>query len=190
MAPLPPRPHHWYSPGEIAALLDARAYTNLWRARCPAHGGDNPTALTIREGTSQDGLPMTLLHCHAHQCPVEEICRALGITVAELFVSRPDRAPRSPEAQRLWHHPASRQLAQSPDPATPDDIAELLLIEMIASDPAWFETCVPARRTCLRLGQDPARKIRLSRAFRAAGWHAERVWQTLGQEATYDSTPT
>lgn len=56
----------------------------MWRAKCPAHSGDSPTALSIRE--TDDGA--VLLHCHAHGCAVEDIAGAVGINLADLFPRR------------------------------------------------------------------------------------------------------
>ena len=56
----------------------------MWRAKCPAHSGDNPAALSIRE--TDDGA--VLLHCHAHGCAVEDIVGAVGIDLADLFPRR------------------------------------------------------------------------------------------------------
>lgn len=47
-----------------------------WRARCPAHGGDNPTSLAIAE--TEAGA--VLLYCHAHQCTYDEILGAVDLT--------------------------------------------------------------------------------------------------------------
>jgi hypothetical protein len=58
-----------------------------FRARCPAHEGDNPTALQMAVGA--DGR--ALLWCHAHQCDVQAITATLGLQVADLF---PDGHPR------------------------------------------------------------------------------------------------
>ena len=56
-----------------------------WRAKCPAHAGDNPAALSIRE--TDDGA--VLLHCHAHACAVGDIAGAVGVELSELFPQRP-----------------------------------------------------------------------------------------------------
>ena len=60
---------------DILDRLEYRMADRGYRARCPAHGGDNKTALAIQEG--EDGK--VLLHCHAHGCSYEEIVRALGL---------------------------------------------------------------------------------------------------------------
>jgi hypothetical protein len=52
-----------------------------FRARCPAHDGDNPTALSV--GVGADGR--AVLWCFAHECDVEAITAALGLSVADLF---------------------------------------------------------------------------------------------------------
>lgn len=52
-----------------------------FRARCPAHDGDNRSSLHVQEGT--DGR--AVLYCFAYQCSVEQITDALGLRVADLF---------------------------------------------------------------------------------------------------------
>jgi hypothetical protein len=60
---------------DILNRLDCRRAGRGYRAVCPAHGGDNKTALAIQEG--EDGK--VLLHCHAHGCTYEDILRSLGL---------------------------------------------------------------------------------------------------------------
>src|SRR5262245_23825648 len=84
--------HTWVSPSTIAAMLEAVRHGDHWRAACPAHSGENPQSLSIREGRDKYGHPMTLLHCFAHECSIEDICRALGISVRHLFCIQPDYA--------------------------------------------------------------------------------------------------
>jgi hypothetical protein len=63
-----------------------------FRARCPAHGGDNRSSLHV--GVGADGR--AVLWCFAHQCTVEAIVDALGIAVADLFPDGHQRAHRLP----------------------------------------------------------------------------------------------
>ena len=172
--------HHWHSPAEIAAQLDATQHGTTWRARCPAHGGDNPQSLHIAEGVARDGTPLTLLYCHAHQCSAADICAALGIPVTGLWCIRPD-APARPRGYVKPHLPPRKKGDHAA--YTSDDLAEGMLIEMLVSDPAWFATCVGARETCWRLGQEPARKYRLSAAMATAGLRVLDQWAQLASEA-------
>lgn len=56
-----------------------------WRSSCPAHDGQNRTALSIDQG--RDGVLVT---CHADiTCTPEAIAKSLGLTVRDLF-DRPD----------------------------------------------------------------------------------------------------
>ena len=91
--------------GAFLDLLDAvrPRGTGRWSARCPAHADRSPS-LSIAGGDR--GL---LLHCWAG-CTIEEICTALGLQVADLFIDgRPDpehqrhrtRARQAQEQQRL-----------------------------------------------------------------------------------------
>jgi len=59
-------------------LLDVRKNGSGWSARCPAHDDKKPS-LSISEG--ENGR--TLLFCHAG-CAVAEICKAIGVSVADL----------------------------------------------------------------------------------------------------------
>jgi hypothetical protein len=52
-----------------------------FRAMCPAHDGDNPGSLHVRIGA--DGR--AAVWCHAHQCAVEDIVKALGLEMCDLF---------------------------------------------------------------------------------------------------------
>jgi hypothetical protein len=51
-----------------------------WESRCPGHDGDGHN-LGISEG--KDGR--ALLHCFAHECPVEAIAKPIGLQLRDLF---------------------------------------------------------------------------------------------------------
>lgn len=57
---------------------------NRWRACCPAHGGKNPSALSIGAGNDD----AVLLRCW-HGCTVEQVCDAMGVELQDLFPKRP-----------------------------------------------------------------------------------------------------
>ena len=154
-----PLVHVWITPAMIAAQLDATRHGDHWRASCPAHGGENTSALAITEGTDADGHPMTLLHCFAHECDIAAICVGLGIQVAQLFCIQPAYAKthrRSPRA----HGIGIKQLRELQE-ATPDDIAQVMLLEMLRDDAGFLEECEPARQTMYRLLQSPRHRLRL-----------------------------
>lgn len=69
-----------------------RTWTDRHYYRCPAHEDRSPS-LSVAEG--RDGR--ALVHCFAG-CTVEEVCRALDLTVRDLFV---DRGPELPEGTRF-----------------------------------------------------------------------------------------
>jgi hypothetical protein len=56
-----------------------------WRSCCPAHGGSNPSALSI--GVGDNGG--VLLRCW-QGCTVEQVAAALGLEMTDLFPPRPD----------------------------------------------------------------------------------------------------
>jgi hypothetical protein len=61
----------------LADILDCWPHKksgNGYRGRCPAHGGDNPTALEITETAGK-----LHYHCYAHDCTIQEILTALGL---------------------------------------------------------------------------------------------------------------
>lgn len=181
--------HIWYTPAEIAAWLDGKPHGKKWRARCPAHGGENRQALGIAQGRDRDGNPMTLLHCFAHQCSIEDICAALGIEVRNLFLVHPDYARSAPPRARSPR--ISRLVAL--DIVEPDDIAQVMLEEMIVSDPDFIQTCAPARAKMWELASRSVRaKAQLTQALHTSGIHPTRFWTALEQEqgetdATYGS---
>lgn len=55
-----------------------------WRACCPAHGGSNPSALSI--GVGDTGA--VLLRCWS-ECGVDEVAQALGLELSDLFPPKP-----------------------------------------------------------------------------------------------------
>jgi hypothetical protein len=66
-----------------------------WRACCPAHGGNNPSALSI--GVGDDDV--VLLKCF-HGCGVDEIAVALGLDLADLFAKPANGHGASPLKRR------------------------------------------------------------------------------------------
>lgn len=75
-----------------------------WRACCPAHGGSNPSALSVGVGAEDQ----VLLRCW-HGCDVEQVARALGLELTDLFPPKlhhhtsgvPTRRRLLPAAQAL-----------------------------------------------------------------------------------------
>jgi len=74
------------------------------RARCPAHDGDNASALSVAIGA--DGR--ALVHCHAYGCEADAIAAALGLQVADLFPDGHHRLESAPQLDKPENHkPAS-----------------------------------------------------------------------------------
>jgi hypothetical protein len=171
--------HIWYTPAEIAAWLDGKQHGKQWRARCPVHGGDNASAMGIAQGRDRQGNPMTLLHCFAHQCAIEDICAALGIEVRNLFCVHPLYARNAPPRGRS---PRISRLAAL-EIVKPDDIAQVMLEEMIVSDPDFIQTCAPARAKTWELASRSAHaKAKLTQALHTSGIHPARFLTVLEQE--------
>jgi hypothetical protein len=178
--PPPPTAHIWYTPAWCAEQLGATKYGSKWRARCPVHGGDNPQALGIAQGRDAQGNPMTLLHCFAHHCAIDDLCAALGIEVRNLFCMAPAYA-------RVMRHfppaksPRVARLKQLETPS-PDEVAQILLEEMIVADPTWIETCAPARAKMWELAQaSPQAHAALTRALREAHRNPLTFWEALAR---------
>ena len=80
---------------------------------------------------------------------------------------------------------ASSAYAGQPTPATPDEIAQILLEEMIVSDPEWIQTCAPARAKLWELASASAQAREVfTRALREARITPARFWEALAQECT------
>lgn len=69
--------------------------TDRWRACCPAHGGSNPSALSV--GVGREG--QVLLRCW-HGCDAEAVVAALGLQLEDLFPPRESGAGR-PQRRRM-----------------------------------------------------------------------------------------
>ena len=87
-----------------------------WRARCPAHGSNKNSSLSIAD---RDGR--VLLHCFAG-CSTEAVLAALGLTLRDLFDRPLGEYPR--EHSRPWK---------------PSDVVDLVLqeasiVSVVASD--------------------------------------------------------
>ena len=181
MATQSPPQHRWYSPADCAALLNGVPRGNQWRALCPAHGGDNPSTLSIREGTDRYGHPKTSLKCFAHDCTAEDICAAMGIEVRQLYSIQEEYAKATQYAPRA-KSPRIDKLKQMEEP-TADDIAQILLEEMIVSDPAFIQECPPAREKLWELAEaDPRAKAAFTRALAEAKYIPSIFWRTLAAE--------
>ncbi len=172
--------HYWASPADIASQLDAVPHSGHWRARCPAHGGDNPQSLRIAQGTDKYGHPCTLLKCFAHDCDIRDICAALGIALQNLFCIHPKYAKKTQYAPRA-KGPGIARLATL-DAPSPDDLAESMLCEMIPDDPLFILECLPARKALYRLAQEPERQARLFAALKRASITIAPFWRQLTGE--------
>jgi hypothetical protein len=162
-------------------MLGGEAHGARWRAPCPAHGGSNPTALGIAQGRDRDGNPMTLLHCFANQCSIEDICAAMGLDVKDLFCIHPTFARTHRHAPRA-RSPRVDRLKAMLEPS-PDEIAQILLEEMIVSDPAWIQACPPARAKMWELAQaSPKTRALLSHALHKSGLRPSTFWEALARE--------
>lgn len=53
------------------------------RSTCPAHDGDNPTALSVRDGATRVSIA-----CHTRGCDSKSVLEALGLTLADAYHER------------------------------------------------------------------------------------------------------
>ena len=149
--------HHWYTPSEIAGLLEGTVSGAGFRARCPAHQGENPTSLSINEGTGRDGSPLTLLKCFAHGCYAEAVCEAMGIPLSGLWCIAPSKQRTLPGARQGHIRGMANMLRECGSPDA-DAIALLMLGEMLRDEPGFLAQCPPATALVERLWHDPLRR--------------------------------
>jgi hypothetical protein len=116
----------------LAALKGVVAQGDHWKACCPAHQDDSPS-LSI---TEKDGK--ILLHCFGKGCAVEDVCRAVGWEVADLFPGerppaggkrtasakgKPQPTPKPPPSTTTPAPPPAAPLAGSGEGLTLDELA-------------------------------------------------------------------
>lgn len=125
-----------------AVLLDRldrvrRAGPGRWRARCPVHGGRNPSAVSIRE--TDDGT--VRVYCFVCEANGLAIAEAVGVDPAELFPARDLLAGehrRRPERRPWTAHDVLRGMSH-----------EITVAAIIACDIAKRGTATDHERTCL-----------------------------------------
>lgn len=83
-------------------LTGVKGGSGQWYARCPAHD-DKHQSLSVSIG--QDGR--VLLNCHAG-CSVENVAAAMGLTVKDLFVDKPNAQER-PTITEIYTYPNGAQ---------------------------------------------------------------------------------
>jgi hypothetical protein len=113
-----------------------------FRARCPAHQGDNPTSLHVRAGVGGQAL----VWCFAHGCPVEEIVKPLGLNVRDLFPLDPGHDRRLRNARRDDFEGNAREVANV-----------LLALERLGarwSLAIWLDECPNCERPHAQLSID------------------------------------
>ncbi len=178
----PPEPHRWYTPADCSVLLLGVKHGQGYRAPCPVCHDPRTDALSLREGRDRDGHPMTLLHCFAQGCDIQDLCAVMGIEVRNLFYIHPDYAKATRGTPRA-RSPRIDRLKAMEEPS-PDEIAQILLEEMIVSDPAFIQECVPARQKMWELAQASHRnKEALTKTLFEAHLSPGTFWQTLAAEA-------
>ena len=172
--------HIWYTPADIASQLEARQHGSSWRAKCPAHGGDNPQSLLIKEGTDKHGHPCTILKCFAHDCDIRDICTALGIELRQLFCIHPDYAKATKHAPRA-KGPGIKKL-ETLDAPVAAEIAQCLLAEIVIEDPSFLEAKGPRKAIWDWGSTSLEAKALFTEALTQAGYIPTTVWKQLAHE--------
>ena len=93
----------WYSSKlqtVLNCLEDVSKRGDHYRSKCPSHGGNNKSILSIGESDA-GGI---LLHCF-HGCSYEEVRDACGLTNADLMPERLTHKA-TPEQRRKWKQDA------------------------------------------------------------------------------------
>lgn len=181
MATHPAHEHRWYTPAACAAMLLGVKHGDGYRAPCPICDSTRTDALSIRELPDRYGNPCTVFHCFAHGCHVLDICAVLGIELRNLFAIQPDYA------RATRHAPRSRSLRivrlKAMEEPTPDEIAQILLEEMIVSDPPFIQECQPAREKMWELADaSPQCKEAFTRALQQAHVSPTPFWAALRRD--------
>ena len=103
----------------LKRLHRVRPSGNGWEAMCPCRADDQNPSFTVAEGT--DGR--ALVNCHrGDPCDADEICRALGIEIVDLFPPRDEPVTLRPEPSRPAVPVAPRPTAPaSTGPGTLED---------------------------------------------------------------------
>jgi hypothetical protein len=181
MAPHASLPHRWYTPADCAAMLLAMRHGKSYRGPCPVHGGESTDCLSITEGTDKYGHPCTVIKCFAHDCHILDICESMDIELKNLFAITLDYARETQRAPRA-HSPRIDRLKSMEEPS-PDEIAQIMLEEMIVSDPAFIQECQPARQKMWELASaSPKAKEALTKALYHAHLSPAPFWKTLAAE--------
>ena len=72
---------------EILQRLDkVRRFGDRYRAICPVHDGNNPTALSLKEDQGK-----VLIHCHVCGAKGSEVVQAVGLSESALFNDEPQK---------------------------------------------------------------------------------------------------
>jgi hypothetical protein len=105
----------------------------------------------------------------------------MGIEVRNLFCVHPDYGRATRFAPRA-RSPRIDRLKAMAEP-TPGEIAQILLEEMIVSDPPFIQECTPARQKMWELAQaSPKARAAFTRALHAARLPAVPFWEALATE--------
>lgn len=111
-----------------------------WRACCPAHGGSNPSALSVGVGREDQ----VLLKCW-QGCDTEQVAQALGLELSDLFLPKP-------QAAGAGHAPMRRRRLLTAGQALDLLDGEMTLAIVCAADMAEGKALDAATRDRLRIG--------------------------------------
>jgi hypothetical protein len=109
----------------LSRLEGVRQYGDSYRARCPAHGGQNPTALKVSLG--DDGR--VLIHCF-HGCSALDVVHAVGLELSDLFEQRLMHNIPPEEKKQITAHILRRRVVNVLEEVLP----ELVVITCAGAD--------------------------------------------------------
>lgn len=103
---------------------------NRARSTCPAHDGDNPTALSVR-----DGVTRVSITCHTQACDSKAVMEALGLTLADAYHQRRGNylATYAYDDGRRVHRTGGKDFPQSGNLAAPSLFHRSKVVDAVAS---------------------------------------------------------
>lgn len=166
---------------EIVAVVEATKQGNGWRAKCRAHGGDDPDTLSLSEG--DDGR--TLFKCFKN-CDVEEILRAYRLDWADVLPEREKREARTTWEIRDVKGNLVAEHIRIDDGAKKRFVWQRAGVSGLAGLPA---AQLPLYRTHLVPKFDPAKAVFITEGEKSADAAADLGLQSLGTVCGASSTP-
>jgi hypothetical protein len=166
---------------DILARWPGKKSGHGYRGICPAHGGDNPTALEITETPGKIHY-----HCYAHDCSIQDILTALGLWEEPTPPRRTNRHLKRLTTTPTRRARRSRVPADGPAPVRFQADASTLLAACYCS--AILADDRPSQPLDERLGCYLAICEDLSRVYIDQGHRAARaLWDSWQPQLTHQA---